>query len=405
MSPRRRGDKEAIQGPIIAYRYYHHDELVNIKFRHVREKKFYSVPLQQKALYGLDHVHAAFVCSCGCKTEPAKNGRRTACSCTKQVIIVEGEMDKLALYEAGVHNAVSVPNGAAGAVAKPRQQDAGGAGAKEAPPPATEDEDTNRGFSYIWAAKDLLKEATQVVIATDNDVAGQALSEELARRLGRERCWLVDFGNAGLDGEGGDDAQAGERPSHSCKDANEVLMKLGADGLVETIQSATQYPIQGIKTFRDFYHEILAFYRMEPGDDNFGLSSGWETLDEYYKVVPGELTIVTGVPNSGKSEWIDALAVRLHNGAPSERRSPERAPAPAPCRLAADEPGFKKRLEVCDVLHGEPGPGPLPQAVREAHRTSVLQAAWLHDGAHVFRRTWARDDVSGQTLCAAAPRA
>lgn len=30
-----------------------------------------------------------------------------------------------------------------------------------------------------------------------------------------------------------------------------------------------------------------------------------------YQVVPGELTIVTGVPNSGKSEWIDALLCNL----------------------------------------------------------------------------------------------
>ena len=29
------------------------------------------------------------------------------------------------------------------------------------------------------------------------------------------------------------------------------------------------------------------------------------------QVVPGELTIITGVPNSGKSEWIDALVVNL----------------------------------------------------------------------------------------------
>ena len=28
-------------------------------------------------------------------------------------------------------------------------------------------------------------------------------------------------------------------------------------------------------------------------------------------MVPGELTIVTGVPNSGKSEWIDALLINL----------------------------------------------------------------------------------------------
>lgn len=31
----------------------------------------------------------------------------------------------------------------------------------------------------------------------------------------------------------------------------------------------------------------------------------------WLQVVPGELTIVTGLPNSGKSEWIDALAVNL----------------------------------------------------------------------------------------------
>ena len=29
------------------------------------------------------------------------------------------------------------------------------------------------------------------------------------------------------------------------------------------------------------------------------------------QVVPGELTIVTGIPNSGKSEWIDALMCNL----------------------------------------------------------------------------------------------
>ena len=32
-------------------------------------------------------------------------------------------------------------------------------------------------------------------------------------------------------------------------------------------------------------------------------------------MVPGELTIVTGVPNSGKSEWIDALLCKLNESA------------------------------------------------------------------------------------------
>jgi hypothetical protein len=30
------------------------------------------------------------------------------------------------------------------------------------------------------------------------------------------------------------------------------------------------------------------------------------------QVVPGELSVVTGVPNSGKSEWIDALLCNLN---------------------------------------------------------------------------------------------
>ncbi|KAI3682971.1 hypothetical protein L1987_83390 [Smallanthus sonchifolius] len=33
------------------------------------------------------------------------------------------------------------------------------------------------------------------------------------------------------------------------------------------------------------------------------------------EIVPGELTIVTGVPNSGKSEWIDALLCNLNRSA------------------------------------------------------------------------------------------
>jgi twinkle protein len=31
------------------------------------------------------------------------------------------------------------------------------------------------------------------------------------------------------------------------------------------------------------------------------------------QVAPGELTVVTGVPNSGKSEWIDALMCNINN--------------------------------------------------------------------------------------------
>ena len=32
----------------------------------------------------------------------------------------------------------------------------------------------------------------------------------------------------------------------------------------------------------------------------------------FSQVAPGELTVVTGVPNSGKSEWIDALLCNIN---------------------------------------------------------------------------------------------
>lgn len=42
-----------------------------------------------------------------------------------------------------------------------------------------------------------------------------------------------------------------------------------------------------------------------------GEQTGWPSLDELYSVSPGQLTIVTGWPSSGKSEWLDALLVNL----------------------------------------------------------------------------------------------
>lgn len=42
-----------------------------------------------------------------------------------------------------------------------------------------------------------------------------------------------------------------------------------------------------------------------------GFKTGWPSVDKHYTVVPGQLTIVTGWPGSGKSEWVDALAVHL----------------------------------------------------------------------------------------------
>lgn len=58
-----------------------------------------------------------------------------------------------------------------------------------------------------------------------------------------------------------------------------------------------------------------------------GAATGWHNVDALYTVVPGQLTIVTGWPSSGKSEWVDALLVNLaRSGWKTAMYSPENQP-------------------------------------------------------------------------------
>ena len=43
-----------------------------------------------------------------------------------------------------------------------------------------------------------------------------------------------------------------------------------------------------------------------------GDKTGWPSVDKHYTIVPGQLSIVTGWPSSGKSEWLDALMINLY---------------------------------------------------------------------------------------------
>jgi twinkle protein len=42
-----------------------------------------------------------------------------------------------------------------------------------------------------------------------------------------------------------------------------------------------------------------------------GALPGWPTLNELYTVAPGQWTVITGAPGSGKSEFVDAMMVNL----------------------------------------------------------------------------------------------
>ncbi len=44
-----------------------------------------------------------------------------------------------------------------------------------------------------------------------------------------------------------------------------------------------------------------------------GARTGWPSVDKHYTVGPAQFTVITGIPNHGKSEWVDALLVNLVN--------------------------------------------------------------------------------------------
>lgn len=70
-------------------------------------------------------------------------------------------------------------------------------------------------------------------------------------------------------------------------------------------QIAARPHLRGAKAYQSEV-EKLWVAGLPPGD-----KTGWPSVDFLYTVCPGQMTIVTGWPGAGKSEWVDALMVNL----------------------------------------------------------------------------------------------
>jgi twinkle protein len=183
----------------------------------------------------------------------------------ERVVIVEGEIDKLSVEVAGITSCVSVPDGAPAINAK------------------------NYDSKFTFLNDEQVAAVKEWIIAVDNDPPGTRLEEELARRFGVGNCRRVKWPDG-------------------CKDANEVLCQHGAAKLRECIDKAEPFPISGVIYLEQLSKEIGLLY--EEGESR-GVSTGWPGFDRYYTVQPGEVTVITGTPGSGKSNWLDALLVNL----------------------------------------------------------------------------------------------
>jgi twinkle protein len=74
------------------------------------------------------------------------------------------------------------------------------------------------------------------------------------------------------------------------------------------VQGAEPMPLEGVYTVDDYKVDVKHLYS---NGMMGGLSTGMPSVDELFTIKQGQLSIVTGVPGSGKSEFIDQLMVNL----------------------------------------------------------------------------------------------
>ena len=165
------------------------------------------------------------------------------------VIICEGEFDVLACAEVGEKDkAVSVPNGT-----------------------------NNLGWiEYNW---DFLESKKEIILAFDNDTAGEKAIKEVLKRLDITKCKYLN-----MKGE---------------KDLNDILVNQGKVELLDTLNNPLDFEIEGLQ---DITNEKM---------DNGNIETiffGMESLDKQFGGCRfGELTIVSGQPGAGKSTILNQI--------------------------------------------------------------------------------------------------
>eukprot|EP00186_Timspurckia_oligopyrenoides_P002954 CAMPEP_0182450230 /NCGR_PEP_ID=MMETSP1172-20130603/39874_1 /TAXON_ID=708627 /ORGANISM="Timspurckia oligopyrenoides, Strain CCMP3278" /LENGTH=494 /DNA_ID=CAMNT_0024647767 /DNA_START=513 /DNA_END=1997 /DNA_ORIENTATION=- len=186
-------------------------------------------------------------------------GMHTVPKDCKSIVVTEGELDAMAVYQATGRPTVSLPNGA------------------------------NALSSEIVEA---LEEFESIVLWLDDDISGQNAAKRFAKKLGLQRCVNVQTRGGRYDGP---------------KDANEALL-LKKD-LNVLLNSATRIPHEQIITFKDLREEV--FRELVNPKQVEGLPSscfpGITRLLKGHR--PGELTLFTGRTGVGKTTFLSQLSL------------------------------------------------------------------------------------------------
>jgi twinkle protein len=229
---------------VIEFRYYLHGKLVNIKFRGAN-KDFKFIKDAKIIPYNIDSIIGSNI-----------------------AYIVEGEIDCCSVVESGIYTVISVPNG----FTLPKK-----------------DGTSTVNLEYLDDFIDLFDKCQVIVLATDNDEAGRNGRDELIRRLGSDKCHLVDF--------------------QDCKDANEYLLKYGKDKLKSTLLNYYPIPLENVETIYDTRDQLFDMWK---NGMRRGYTVGLREMDKNCSFVNSQYTLLLASPSSGKSDKIDDICIRLN---------------------------------------------------------------------------------------------
>ena len=228
----------------VVFPYFYLGECINKKFRD-GDKNFVLVSKAYKTFYNIDAIYDS-----------------------PYALIQEGEIDVLSSIECGIYFAVSVPNGATKG---------------------------NINLSYLDDVFDShFKDKERIYLGGDTDDAGKNLHEKLAARLGKHRCFVVDW--------------------EDCKDGNEYLCKHGKENYINAINNAQPYPLSGVLLLnKDVEAKLL--HNWEHGAMK-GETTHIKSLDPHFTWLKKDVIVWAGYNNLGKTELLlyMLLLKSVHSG-------------------------------------------------------------------------------------------
>lgn len=169
------------------------------------------------------------------------------CTGEGRLIITEGQIDSLSVIQAGLGNAVSVPTGAQGSTWVPH--------------------------CYDWVQK-----FNEIVVFGDCENGKVTLTEMIQSRFGNKCIKIVRI-----------------QDYQGCKDANEMLQKLGAASIIKAVENA--------ETILSKQVIDMASVEFKNFDDIPRIPSGFTELDRVLKggFMFGTVILLTGQRGNGKS--------------------------------------------------------------------------------------------------------